>query len=198
MTPGLFSGHAPDSLSGHAPDSLSDHSSGARIGLGIDVHAFAAPSANRPLVLGGVTVPYPRGLDGHSDADVLTHAVMDALLGAARLSDANDIGELFPDTDPAYKGADSLALLCRVGELLSQAGYAVEDIDCVIVAQAPRLSAYHGQMRANIAAALDMAVEQVGVKATTTEYLGFEGRGEGISAQAVALVRFGGWRHEAL
>jgi 2-C-methyl-D-erythritol 2,4-cyclodiphosphate synthase len=156
-----------------------------RIGLGTDVHAFAAPEAQRPLILGGVTVPYERGLLGHSDADVLAHAVADALLGALR---AGDIGEHFPDTDPAYQGADSLELLAQVGEMVRAGGWRVIDIDSVIVAQAPRLAPYRAEMRGNLARALGLEVDQVGVKATTSEHLGFEGRGEGISAQAVALL----------
>ena len=172
------------------PVSFSEQSCQQRVGLGIDVHAFAPVEAGRALVLGGVTIPYPRGLEGHSDADVLVHAVMDALLGAARLADAEDIGALFPDTDPAYKDANSLMMLSTVAELLTVAAYRIEDIDCVLIAQAPRLSPYREQMRANIAHALHIQVEQVGLKATTTEHLGFEGRGEGISAHALALLSF--------
>jgi 2-C-methyl-D-erythritol 2,4-cyclodiphosphate synthase len=130
-------------------------------------------------------VPYERGLLGHSDADVLAHAVADALLGALR---AGDIGEHFPDTDPAYQGADSLGLLAQVGEMVRADGWRVIDIDSVIVAQAPRLALYRAEMRGNLARALGLEVDQVGVKATTSEHLGFEGRGEGISAQAVALL----------
>lgn len=156
-----------------------------RIGLGIDVHAFALEEEKRPLILGGVPIEYPRGLKGHSDADVLTHAVMDALLSAARLG---DIGRHFPDTDPAYYQADSLKLLGQVKCLLADAGWHIADIDCVIIAQQPRLSPYRDRMSANIAAALEIDPQNVGIKATTSEYLGFEGRGEGISAQAVALL----------
>ena len=156
-----------------------------RIGLGYDVHAFAAPQDGRDLILGGVRIPYERGLVGHSDADVLCHAIADALLGAARLG---DVGAHFPDTDPAFKGANSLMLLKHVGELLVGSGWQIADIDSVVVAQAPRLSPFRDAMRENIARVLGLAVDQVGVKATTTEYLGFEGRGEGISAQAVALL----------
>ncbi|MCL1891584.1 MAG: 2-C-methyl-D-erythritol 2,4-cyclodiphosphate synthase [Coriobacteriia bacterium] len=159
-----------------------------RIGLGIDVHAFAPVEAQRALILGGVTIEHERGLAGHSDADVLVHAVMDALLGAARISGAEDIGALFPDTDSTYKNADSLVLLAAVRDKLAAAGYKIIDLDCVLVAQAPRLSPYREQMRANLARVLNLAPEQVGVKATTTERLGFEGREEGISAHAVALV----------
>ncbi|MDR3307910.1 MAG: 2-C-methyl-D-erythritol 2,4-cyclodiphosphate synthase [Coriobacteriales bacterium] len=153
-----------------------------RIGLGIDVHAFAK---DRPLVIGGVTIPYERGLIGHSDADVLCHAVADALLGAARMG---DIGALFPDTSPAYANADSLGLLAQVSERLRARCCRVVDVDCVIVAQAPRMTPYRDAMRANIAQALGIGIESVGVKATTTEHLGFEGREEGITAYAVALL----------
>ena len=153
-----------------------------RVGLGYDVHAFAP---NRKLILGGVDIPHTQGLDGHSDADVLAHAVADALLGAIR---GGDIGKLFPDTDPAYKGADSLKLLAAVADLVRERGFCIVDIDCVIAAQAPKLSPYRDQMRANLANACGIPVENLGVKATTTEHLGFEGREEGISAQAVALV----------
>lgn len=153
-----------------------------RVGLGYDVHAFAP---GRKLILGGVDIPHHQGLDGHSDADVLLHAVSDALLGAARLG---DIGKLFPDTDPAYEGADSLKLLEAVANLLREEGFQILDIDCVIAAQAPKLSPHRDAMRANIARACGIPEHNVGVKATTTEHLGFEGREEGISAQAVALV----------
>lgn len=153
-----------------------------RVGLGYDVHAFAQ---GRKLILGGVEIPHHQGLDGHSDADVLLHAISDALLGATRLG---DIGKLFPDTDPAYKGADSLKLLEAVADRVREAGFQILDIDCAIAAQAPKLSPHRDAMRANIAHACDIALENVGVKATTTEHLGFEGREEGISAQAVALV----------
>ena len=153
-----------------------------RIGLGYDVHAFAQ---GRKLILGGVDIPFERGLDGHSDADVLVHAIMDALVGAMR---AGDIGKLFPDTDPAYKGADSLKLLEEVGKLVRERGYKIVDIDSVLMIQEPKISPHREKMRANIAAALNVPVESVGVKATTTEWLGYEGRGEGVSAQAVALL----------
>lgn len=153
-----------------------------RVGLGYDVHAFAP---NRKLILGGVEIPHTQGLDGHSDADVLAHAVADALLGAIR---GGDIGKLFPDTDPAYEGADSLKLLEAVANLVREQGFAIVDIDCVIAAQAPKLSPYREKMREKLAAACGIQVENLGVKATTTERLGFEGREEGISAQAVALV----------
>lgn len=156
--------------------------SALRVGLGLDVHAFAS---NRKLILGGVDIPHTQGLEGHSDADVLLHAIADALLGATRLG---DIGKLFPDTDPAYKDANSLTLLSNVAALLRSEGFEILDIDSVIAAQNPKLSPYREAMRENIAAACGIRKENVGVKATTTEHLGFEGREEGISAQAVALV----------
>ena len=153
-----------------------------RIGLGYDVHAFAE---GRKLIIGGVDIPYSRGLDGHSDADVLVHAVMDALVGAARLG---DIGKLFPDTDPRFEGTDSLLLLEEVGRRVRELGFEIVDIDSVIAAQAPKLSPHREKMRENIGKSLGIDISQIGVKATTTEHLGFEGRGEGISAQAVALL----------
>ena len=153
-----------------------------RIGLGYDVHAFAD---GRKLVLGGVEIEHERGLLGHSDADVLAHAVADAVLGALR---EGDIGKLFPDTDPAYAGADSIELLTRVGALARSQDCSVLDVDTVVVCERPKLSAHRDAMRANLAAALGIGVESVGVKATTTEHLGFEGREEGIAAQAVVLL----------
>ena len=153
-----------------------------RTGLGYDVHAFAQ---GRKLILGGVDIPHHQGLDGHSDADVLAHAIMDALLGGVR---GGDIGKLFPDTDPAYKGADSLKLMEHVVQFVRDAGWEIVDVDSVIAAQAPKLSPYREQMRENLAVAMGIPVENVGVKATTTEHLGFEGREEGISAQAVCLL----------
>ena len=153
-----------------------------RIGHGFDVHAFAE---GRRLVLGGVDVPCGRGLVGHSDADVLAHALMDAVLGAMR---AGDIGRLFPDTDPAYEGADSLVLMARVADLARERGYRILDVDCTVAAQAPKLAPHREQMRARMAEALGVPVEAVGVKATTTERLGFVGREEGIAAWAVALL----------
>lgn len=153
-----------------------------KIGLGFDVHAFAP---DRKLILGGVDIPHYQGLLGHSDADVLAHAIADALLGAVR---GGDIGKLFPDTDPKYKGANSLLLLAEVANFVREQGYEIVDIDSVISAQAPKLSPYREQMRENLAKACGIPVESIGVKATTTERLGFEGREEGISAQAVALV----------
>ena len=154
-----------------------------RIGQGYDVHAFAP---GRRLVIGGVDIPYDRGLDGHSDADVLAHAVADAVLSAARLG---DIGALFPDTDDAWLGADSMKLLAIVAERVADAGFEILDVDAVIIAQAPKMSLHRDAMRANLAGALGIDVECVGVKATTTEHLGFEGRGEGIAASAVALLQ---------
>lgn len=153
-----------------------------RIGHGFDVHAFAE---GRRCVLGGVDVPSERGLLGHSDADVLAHALADAVLGAARLG---DIGKLFPDTDPAYEGADSLVLLGHVADLVRSMGFTIEDVDCTVAAQAPKLAPHREQMRRNLAEALGVDVSQVGVKATTTERLGFVGREEGIAAWAVALL----------
>ena len=152
------------------------------IGHGYDVHQFAE---GRRCILGGVDVPSERGLLGHSDADVLAHAVADAVLGAARLG---DIGTLFPDNDPAYEGADSLVLLSRVADLVRKHGFTIVDVDSTVAAQAPTLAPHREQMRANLAAALGLPVENVGVKATTTEHLGFVGRKEGIAAWAVALL----------
>ena len=153
-----------------------------RIGQGYDVHKLVE---GRDLILGGVTVPYEKGLLGHSDADVLVHAVMDALLGAASLG---DIGQHFPDTDPKYKGISSIALLKEVGALLEKEGYIIENIDATIIAQRPKLAAYRPQMAKNIAEALHLEVNQVSVKATTEEGLGFTGSGEGISSQAITLL----------
>ena len=153
-----------------------------RIGTGYDVHRFVE---GLPLWIGGVQIPHTHGLLGHSDADVLIHAVCDALLGAAALG---DIGKHFPDTDPQYKGISSVILLTHVGKLLKEKGYTVVNIDSTIVAQRPKLAPYIQQMRQAMADALDIDVEQVSVKATTTERLGFEGREEGISAQAIALL----------
>lgn len=153
-----------------------------RIGMGYDVHRLAE---GRKLILGGAEIPWEKGLLGHSDADVLVHAVMDALLGAAALG---DIGQHFPDTDPAYEGADSLQLLRKVGEILAEAGYRVGNVDATVIAQRPKLAPYREQMRKNIAEALGAEVSQVSVKATTEEGLGFTGAGEGIAAQAIALL----------
>lgn len=155
-----------------------------RIGNGFDVHALVA---DRRLVLGGVTIPYERGLEGHSDADALLHAICDAILGALG---AGDLGVHFPDTDAAYRDADSRMLLRRVWQRARVAGYALGNIDATVIAQAPRLAPHVAQMVANIAADCDAEVAQVNVKATTTEHLGFPGRGEGIAALAsVLLVR---------
>ncbi len=153
-----------------------------RIGHGYDVHAF---SDNRKCILGGVLIPCEKGLLGHSDADVLVHAVMDSLLGAAALG---DIGKLFPDTDDKYEGANSLRLLSYVREALSQKGYTVVNVDSTVVAQMPRLSPYIDEMRKNIADALLTDIENISVKATTEEKLGFTGRKEGVSAHAVCLI----------
>lgn len=153
-----------------------------RIGHGYDVHRL---TEGRALILGGVTVPYEKGLAGHSDADVLTHAVMDALLGAAGLP---DIGNLFPDNDNAFLNISSIYLLEKVAEKLREAGVQVVNIDATLVAQAPKIAPYRMEMRQNIANALGVSVEQVGVKATTEEHLGFTGDGSGMAAHAVALV----------
>ena len=153
-----------------------------RIGHGYDVHAFAD---NRKCIIGGVDVPCERGLLGHSDADVLLHAISDSLLGAAALG---DIGKHFPDTDPRYKGADSLVLLQNVCSLVKSKGYKVNNIDATVIAQMPKLAPYIDEMRSNIAKALDVDVDFVSVKATTEEKLGFTGRKEGISAHCVCLI----------
>ena len=153
-----------------------------RIGHGYDVHCFAEGDF---ITLGGVRIPHKFGLLAHSDGDVLLHALSDALLGAAALG---DIGKLFPDTDPAYAGADSMVLLSCVANHVRELGFDIVDVDSVISAQAPKLSPFRDQMRENLAHAMGIDVDQVGVKATTTEHLGFEGREEGISAQAVALL----------
>lgn len=153
-----------------------------RIGHGYDVHRLVS---GRDLILGGVKIPYALGLDGHSDADVLLHAVMDALLGAAAL---RDIGYHFPDTDPTYKGADSMKLLEAVGQKLTAAGYRVGNIDVTMIAQKPKLKEYIPQMTQNIARTLDIPVGRVNVKATTEEKLGFTGCGEGMSCHAVCLL----------
>ena len=153
-----------------------------RVGIGYDVHRL---QEGLPLFIGGVGLPHDKGLLGHSDADVLIHAICDALLGAAALG---DIGAHFPDTDPAYKGIDSKVLLGRVAALLRQEGYAIENVDAVVAAQRPKLKPYIPHMRETLAHTLGIDTGDVSVKATTTERLGFEGREEGISAQAVALV----------
>lgn len=153
-----------------------------RVGHGYDVHRLVE---GRALILGGVTVPFDRGLLGHSDADVLTHAVMDALLGAAALG---DIGKLFPDSDAAYAGADSIALLERVTALLRERGWQVGNVDATVVAQAPKLAPYIPEMRRRLAEAMGLDVDCVSVKATTEERLGFTGSGGGMAAHAVALI----------
>ena len=153
-----------------------------RIGHGYDVHRL---TAGRKLILGGVTIPYEKGLDGHSDADVLVHAIMDALLGAAAMG---DIGKLVPDTDDRYLGADSMALLREVNRLLCENGYRLGNLDATVIAQRPKLAPHIPQMRQNLADALDTDVSNISVKATTEEHLGFTGSGEGIAAHAVCLL----------
>jgi len=153
-----------------------------RIGQGYDVHRLVE---DRDLILGGVTIPFEKGLLGHSDADVLVHAIMDALLGAAALG---DIGQHFPDSDPAYRGISSIVLLEHVGKLLEEQGFVVENIDATVVAQQPRLAAYREQMRSNVAAALHLPVNRINIKATTEEGLGFTGNGAGMSGMAVAML----------
>lgn len=153
-----------------------------RIGHGYDVHRLVE---GRDLILGGVKIPYEKGLLGHSDADVLTHAVMDALLGAAALG---DIGKHFPDSDPAYKGADSLVLASHVAALLKQNGYRIGNVDATVIAQAPKLAPHIPAMRANLAAVLGIGLDAINVKATTEEHLGFTGEGLGIAAHAVCLI----------
>ena len=153
-----------------------------RIGMGYDVHQMVE---DRRLIIGGVTIPYERGLLGHSDADVLLHAIMDALLGAAALG---DIGKHFPDSDPAYEGISSLLLLQKVGALLEKEGFLIENIDATIIAQAPKMRPYIDTMRENIAKVLGLEVSQVNVKATTEEGLGFTGAGQGISSQAICML----------
>lgn len=153
-----------------------------RVGMGYDVHRL---TKDRELILGGVRIPYEKGLLGHSDADVLLHAIMDALLGAAALG---DIGKHFPDTDPAYEGISSLKLLEKVGDLLTEQHFLIENIDATIIAQAPKMRPYIDEMRENVAETLGLELNQVSIKATTEEGLGFTGTGEGISAQAVCLL----------
>lgn len=157
-----------------------------RIGIGYDVHRLAP---GRPLILGGVRIEHALGLDGHSDADVLVHAVIDAMLGAAALG---DIGQHFPDTDPAWQGADSMKLLAHVGTLVGEAGYRVGNVDAVVVLQRPKLRPHIDAMRASLAAVLGVEVGQVSVKATTGEKMGFAGREEGAAAHAVCLLVAGG------
>lgn len=153
-----------------------------RIGHGYDVHRL---KTGRALILGGVTIPYDLGLDGHSDADVLTHAIMDALLGAAA---AGDIGKLFPDNDEAFRGISSLELLRRVKLHLEEKNYKIVNVDATIIAQAPKLSPHRETMRENLAKVMEVDVDQVSVKATTEEHLGFTGKGEGIAAHAICLI----------
>ncbi|MFP7480041.1 2-C-methyl-D-erythritol 2,4-cyclodiphosphate synthase [Terribacillus saccharophilus] len=154
-----------------------------RIGQGFDVHAFAE---DRPCIIGGITIPYELGLLGHSDADVLLHTIADACLGALALG---DIGKHFPDTDPAFKDADSEVLLRHVWQLVKEKGYKLGNLDCTVIAQAPKMAPYIDQIRENIAGMLDAEPDQINVKATTTEQLGFTGRKEGIAAQAVVLLQ---------
>ena len=153
-----------------------------RIGHGYDVHKLVE---GRKLILGGIEIPFEKGLLGHSDADVLTHALMDALLGAAALG---DIGKLFPDNDPAFAGADSVELLKKVCAVISDAGYRVGNVDCTVIAQRPKLAPYIPAMREKLAKAMQVDVTQVSVKATTEEHLGFTGEGLGIAAHSVALL----------
>jgi 2-C-methyl-D-erythritol 2,4-cyclodiphosphate synthase len=153
-----------------------------RIGHGYDVHRL---TEGRKLLLGGVEIPYEKGLLGHSDADVLLHAIMDSVLGALAIG---DIGKLFPDHDPTYEGADSWDLTYRVAEIMRQHGYRIGNVDATVVAQAPKLAAYVPAMRARVAAALGASIERISIKATTEEHLGFTGSGEGIAAHAVCLL----------
>lgn len=153
-----------------------------RIGMGYDVHRLVE---GRPLILGGVSLPYERGLEGHSDADVLAHALMDALLGAMR---AEDIGTHFPDTDPTYAGADSVGLLSQVARFMRERGFELLDADCVLVLEEPRIAPVRDEMRSKLAEALGVDIARIGLKATTTEGLGPMGRGEGVAAHVVALV----------
>lgn len=153
-----------------------------KIGLGYDVHAL---TENRKLIIGGVQIPFERGLDGHSDADVLIHAVMDSMLGAMGLG---DIGKLFPDTELKYKGADSRVLLKTVVEFMKSKNYSIGNVDAVIIAQNPKMSPYIEQMKLNLAYDLETDIANINIKATTTERLGFEGKGEGIASQVVCLL----------
>ncbi|MEJ7819797.1 MAG: 2-C-methyl-D-erythritol 2,4-cyclodiphosphate synthase [Rubrobacteraceae bacterium] len=155
-----------------------------RVGLGVDVHAFAAPKDGRPLILGGVTIPFDRGLAGHSDADVLAHAITDALLGAAGLE---DIGHYFPDTDEQFKDADSIELLRKVRVIVGEE-WSIANVDAVIVCELPKIRDHREAMRANLANALGVEPSRISVRGTTSERLGFTGRGEGIAAQAVCLL----------
>ena len=154
-----------------------------RTGIGFDAHALAE---GRPLVIGGVRIPHSRGLLGHSDADVLAHAVMDAILGALALG---DIGEHFPDTEDEFEGANSLELLSRVQKMIEDKGYCCENLDSIIIAEKPKLKTYLGEMRENLASVLKINIDQLSIKATTTEHMGFTGREEGIVAQAIVLLK---------
>ena len=154
-----------------------------KTGIGFDAHALAE---DRPLVIGGVNIPHSRGLLGHSDADVLVHAVMDAILGALALG---DIGEHFPDTEDEFEGADSLVLLSRVQKMIEDKGYSCENLDSIIIAEKPKLKSYIGEMRKNLASVLKISTDQLSIKATTTEHMGFTGREEGIVAQAIVLLK---------
>lgn len=153
-----------------------------KIGIGYDVHQL---TENRKLIMGGVEIPFEKGLEGHSDADVLIHAIMDSILGAMGMG---DIGCLFPDTDDAYKGADSRVLLRTVADLMNESGFKIGNIDAVIIAQRPKMMVHIEKMKKNIAEDLQTDISNVNIKATTTEHLGFEGRGEGIAAQSVCLL----------
>ena len=154
-----------------------------KTGIGFDAHPLAE---DRPLVIGGVNIPHSRGLLGHSDADVLVHAVMDAILGALALG---DIGEHFPDTEDEFEGADSLVLLSRVQKMIEDKGYSCENLDSIIIAEKPKLKSYIGEMRKNLASVLKISIDQLSIKATTTEHMGFTGREEGIVAQAIVLLK---------
>ena len=154
-----------------------------KTGIGFDAHALAE---GRPLVIGGVRIPHSRGLLGHSDADVLVHAVMDAILGALALG---DIGEHFPDTEDEFEGANSLELLSRVQKMIEDKGFCCENLDSIIIAEKPKLKSYIGEMRENLASVLKINVDQLSIKATTTEHIGFTGREEGIAAQAIVLLK---------
>ena len=154
-----------------------------RTGIGFDAHALAE---DRPLVIGGVRIPHSRGLLGHSDADVLVHAIMDAILGALALG---DIGQHFPDTEDEFEGADSLELLSHVQKMIEDKGYCCENLDSIIIAEKPKLKSYIGEMRENLASVLKINVAQLSIKATTTEHMGFTGREEGIVAQAIVLLK---------
>ena len=154
-----------------------------RTGIGFDAHTLAE---GRPLVIGGVNIPHSRGLLGHSDADVLVHAVMDAILGALALG---DIGEHFPNTEDEFQGADSIELLSRVQKMIEEKGYCCENLDSIIIAEKPKLKTFLGDMRGNLASVLKINIDQLSIKATTTEHMGFTGREEGIAAQAIVLLK---------